>query len=90
MKRGQSEAEVAHLADRAEALASHESALRDIDEARVLRARLFEEPLAQALLERFSDERADARTTEQTREQGYSVALLDRAVERAARGATRR
>ena len=87
VKRGQSEAEVAHLADQAEALAeAHESALRDIDEARVLRARLTEEPLAQALLEDGSAMSALGpilERLEQTREQGYSVALLDRAVERA-------
>lgn len=87
VKRGQSEAEVAHLAEQAEALAeAHEAALRDIDEARVLRARLTQEPLAQALLEDGSAMSALGpilERLEQTREQGYSVALLDRAVERA-------
>ena len=87
VKRGQSEAEVAHLADQAEALAdAHEAALADIEEARMLRARLTEEPLAQALL---SDGAAMSALgpiidrLEQTRAQGYSVTLLDRAVERA-------
>ncbi|DAC34416.1 MAG TPA: hypothetical protein D7I05_04010 [Candidatus Poseidoniales archaeon] len=87
VKRGQSEAEVSHLAEQAEALAeAHESALRDIDEARVLRARLTQEPLAQALLEDGSAMSALGpilERLEHTREQGYSVALLDRAVERA-------
>ncbi|MAI09451.1 MAG: hypothetical protein CMA08_02565 [Euryarchaeota archaeon] len=87
VKRGQSEAEVAHLADQAEALAeAHESALQDIDEARMLRARLSEEPLAQALLDDGSAMSALGPILERlqhTREQGYSVALLDRAVERA-------
>jgi hypothetical protein len=87
VKRGQSEADVSHLAEQAEALAeAHETALRDIDEARMLRARLTQEPLAQALLEDGSAMSALGpilERLEHTREQGYSVALLDRAVERA-------
>ena len=51
-RRGQAEAELSHLLDQAEALAiAHEEALSDIKEAELLRAKLSEEPLAQALLE---------------------------------------
>ena len=87
VQRGQSEAQVAHLADQAESLAAaHESALSDIEEARRLRARLTEEPLAQALLEDGQSISALGPVLERlehTRAQGYSVVLLDRAVERA-------
>ena len=51
-RRGQAEAELSNLLDQAEALAiAHEEALSDIKEAEMLRAKLSEEPLAQALLE---------------------------------------
>ena len=51
-RRGQAEAELSNLLDQAEALAiAHEEALSDIKEAELLRAKLSEEPLAQALLE---------------------------------------
>ncbi|MEJ6563064.1 MAG: hypothetical protein QNL85_05095 [Euryarchaeota archaeon] len=85
-RRGHAEAELASLIERAEALSeAHEAAVADIQEAERLRARLAEEPLAQALLD-------DAQTfdglgpvlerLEHARALGYSVTLLDRAVER--------
>jgi hypothetical protein len=85
-RRGHAEAELASLIERAEALSeAHEAAVSDIQEAETLRARLAEEPLAQALLD-------DAQTfdglgpvlerLEHARALGYSVTLLDRAVER--------
>jgi len=87
VQRGQSEAQVAHLADQADALATaHEAALADIEEARRLRARLTDEPLAQALLEDGASMAALGPVLERlehTRAQGYSVVLLDKAVERA-------
>jgi hypothetical protein len=87
VQRGQSEAQVAHLADQADALATaHEAALADIEEARRLRARLTDEPLAQALLEDGASMTALGPVLERlehTRAQGYSVVLLDKAVERA-------
>ena len=86
-RRGQAEAKLSILIDQAEALAdAHEDALEDINEAEKLRARLSEEPLAQALLD--DDGTFDALgpildRLEHARTLGYSVSLLDRAVERA-------
>ena len=52
VRRGHAEAELASLVDKATSLAeAHEEALADIQEAERLRARLAEEPLAQALLD---------------------------------------
>ena len=63
----------------------HEEALADIEEAALLRAKLSEEPLAQALLD--DKQSFDAlgpilERLEHARTIGYSVTLLDRAVER--------
>jgi hypothetical protein len=86
-RRGQSEAELSNLLDQAEALAvAHEEALTDIKEAEILRAKLSEEPLAQALLEdgaQFDGLGPVLERLEHARTLGYSVSLLDRAVERA-------
>lgn len=85
-RRGQAEADLSNLLDHAEALASaHEDALADISEAEALRARLSQEPLAQALLEdgtQFDGLGPVLERLEQARALGYSVTLLDRAVER--------
>ena len=86
-RRGQAEAELSTLLDQAEALAiAHEEALSDIKEAEILRAKLSEEPLAQALLEdgaQFDGLGPVLDRLEHARHLGYSVSLLDRAVERA-------
>ncbi len=86
-RRGQAEAELSNLLDQAEALAiAHEEALGDIKEAEYLRAKLSEEPLAQALLEdgaQFDGLGPVLERLEHARSLGYSVSLLDRAVERA-------
>ncbi|MBS71470.1 MAG: hypothetical protein CMO20_00765 [Thermoplasmata archaeon] len=86
-RRGSSEAELRMLIEQAESLEeAHSLALADIDEANRIRARLSEEPLARALL---GDEGGLAmlepvleRMTS-ARSRGFSVVLLDRAVERA-------
>jgi len=86
-KRGHSEAELAALVDKAEQLSqAHEEALADIHEAERIRARLAEEPLAQALLDdasTFDGLAPVLERLERSRSLGYSVTLLDRAVERA-------
>ena len=86
-RRGHAEAELSLLLDQAEALAeAHEEALSDISEAEMLRARLSQEPLAQALLEdeaQFEGLGPVLERLEHARTLGYSVSLLDRAVERA-------
>ena len=86
-RRGQAEGELSNLLDQAEALAiAHEEALSDIKEAELLRARLSEEPLAQALLhenKQFNTLGPVLERLEHARTLGYSVSLLDRAVERA-------
>ena len=86
-RRGQAEAELSNLLDQAEALAfAHEEALSDIKEAELLRAKLSEEPLARALLEdgaQFDGLGPVLERLEHARTLGYSVSLLDRAVERA-------
>jgi len=85
-RRGASEAELRMLVEQAEDLEdAHELALADIVEADRIRARLSEEPLARALL---GDESGlamlepvlDRMTSARSR--GFSVVLLDRAVER--------
>ena len=82
-----SEAELAALVDKAEQLSqAHEEALADIHEAERIRARLAEEPLAQALLDdasTFDGLAPVLERLERSRSLGYSVTLLDRAVERA-------
>ena len=86
-RRGHAEAELSSLVDKATALAeAHEEALADIQEADRLRARLAEEPLAQALLDdnnTFQGLGPVLERLEHARSLGYSVTLLDRAVERA-------
>tara|TARA_B100001093_G_scaffold349099_1_gene333692 strand:- start:74273 stop:77437 length:3165 start_codon:yes stop_codon:yes gene_type:complete len=85
-RRGHAEAELMSLIERAEALSqAHEDALSDIQEAERLRARLAEEPLAQALLDdatTFEGLGPVLERLEHARALGYSVTLLDRAVER--------
>ena len=86
-RRGHAEAELASLVEKATALAeAHEEALADIQEAERLRARLAEEPLAQALLDdnnTFQGLGPVLERLEHARGLGYSVTMLDRAVERA-------
>ena len=86
-RKGQSEAELLSLIDKAEDLSqAHEEALLDIQEAERIRARLAEEPLAQALLDdatTFEGLGPVLSRLETARGLGYSVTLLDRAVERA-------
>ncbi|MED6338012.1 MAG: hypothetical protein VYC12_03185 [Candidatus Thermoplasmatota archaeon] len=86
-KRGHAEGELTILLEKAEALSeAHEEALTDINEAERIRARLAEEPLAQALLDDASTFEGLApvlERLERSRSLGYSVTLLDRAVERA-------
>jgi len=86
-RRGHAEAELASLVEKATDLATaHEEALADIQEAERLRARLAEEPLAQALLDdnnTFQGLGPVLERLEHARELGYSVTMLDRAVERA-------
>jgi len=86
-RRGHAEAELSTLVDKATALAgAHEEALADIQEAERLRARLAEEPLAQALLDdnnTFQGLGPVLERLEHARSLGYSVTMLDRAVERA-------
>ena len=78
----EAEAELSTLLDQAEALAvAHEEALSDIKEAELLRAKLSEEPLAQALLEdgaQFDGLGPVLERLEHARTLGYSVSLLDR------------
>ncbi|MDP6906292.1 MAG: hypothetical protein QF440_02625 [Candidatus Thalassarchaeaceae archaeon] len=86
-RKAQSETELRMLLEQAEDLEeAHELALVDLQEADKIRARLSEEPLAQALLgddrglsglEPVLNRMANARS------RGYSIVLLDRAVERA-------
>ena len=86
-RRGHAEAELSTLVDKATSLAeAHEEALADIQEADRLRARLAEEPLAQALLDdnnTFQGLGPVLERLEHARSLGYSVTMLDRAVERA-------
>ena len=86
-RRGNAETELSGLIARAEALTdAHEEAVADIAEAERLRARLSEEPLAQALLNddaAFRGLGPVLERLEHARTLGYSVVLLDRAVERA-------
>ncbi len=86
-RRGNAETELSGLIARAEALTdAHEEAVADIAEAERLRARLNEEPLAQALLNDDATFRGLGPVLERlehARTLGYSVVLLDRAVERA-------
>ena len=86
-RRGHAEAELSSLVDKATTLSqAHEEALADIQEAERLRARLAEEPLAQALLDdnnTFEGLGPVLDRLEHARGLGYSVTMLDRAVERA-------
>lgn len=86
-RRGHAEAELSSLVDKATSLSeAHEEALADIQEAERLRARLAEEPLAQALLDdnnTFQGLGPVLERLEHARSLGYSVTMLDRAVERA-------
>lgn len=84
--RGEKEGELSHLIKRARELSgAHEDALADIAEAERIRARLSEEPLARALMGEESGIEALGPVLERlehARTMGYSVTLLDRAVER--------
>lgn len=86
-RRGHAEAELSSLVEKATTLSqAHEEALADIQEAERLRARLAEEPLAQALLDdnnTFEGLGPVLDRLEHARGLGYSVTMLDRAVERA-------
>ena len=86
-RRGHAEAELSSLVHQATSLAeAHEEALADIKEAERLRARLADEPLAQALLNdntTFEGLGPVLGRLEHARTLGYSVTMLDRAVERA-------
>ena len=86
-RRGHAEAELSSLVEKATSLSeAHEEALADIQEAERLRARLAEEPLAQALLDdnnTFQGLGPVLERLEHARSLGYSVTMLDRAVERA-------
>nr|AIE99338.1 hypothetical protein [uncultured marine group II/III euryarchaeote KM3_109_G01] len=88
-RRGQAQTELISLIEQSEELQDvHETALLDIEEAERIRFRLQEEPLAKALLGDDSGlaalepvlERIDA-----ARSRGYSVVLLDKAIERGLR-----
>ena len=85
-RRGQTEGELAHLIKRAKELSNaHEDAIADIAEAEKIRQRLSEEPLARALMgEEMGIESLGPvlERLEHARTMGYSVVLLDRAVER--------
>ncbi len=85
-RRGQTEAELRSLIEQCEELREvHEEALDDIDEAERIRARMNQEPLAQALLGEEASFKALGPVLERlehARNLGYSVTLLDRAVER--------
>ena len=85
-RRGHAEAELSSLVEKATTLSqAHEEALADIQEAERLRARLAEEPLAQALLDdnnTFEGLGPVLERLEHARSLGYSVTMLDRAVER--------
>ncbi|MBT4060234.1 MAG: hypothetical protein HOE69_08050 [Euryarchaeota archaeon] len=85
-RRGASEAELRMLIEQAEDLESaHELALVDIAEADRIRARLSEEPLARALLgddEGLAMLEPVLERMSSARSRGFSVVLLDRAVER--------
>ena len=85
-RRGQAEAELRTLIDQCEELReAHEEAVDDIEEAEMIRARMSQEPLAQALLGEETSFKALGPVLERlehARDLGYSVTLLDRAVER--------
>ena len=85
-ERGRTESNLRGLMERASSLTdAHETALEDIRTAEVLRARMSEEPLAQALLSgsaSFEGLGPILQRLDHARSLGYSVRLLDRAVER--------
>ncbi len=67
---------------------AHEEALRDISEAERLRSKLLDEPLGQALLgadHGFAALSPVLQRIDESRQRGYSIVLLDRAVERGLR-----
>ena len=85
-RRSEAETEVNNLISTAESLKdAHDAALADIDEANVIRAKLRDEPLAQALLGQdhgFSSLAPIMQRLDRMRELGYSLTLMDRAIER--------
>ena len=85
-RRSEAEAEVNNLLSTAESLKeAHDSALVDIEEAGIIRAKLRDEPLAQALLGQdhgFSALAPIMQRLERMNELGFSLTLMDRAIER--------
>ena len=85
-RRSEAETEVNNLISTAESLKdAHDAALADIDEANVIRAKLRDEPLAQALLGQdhgFSSLAPIMQRLDRMRDLGYSLTLMDRAIER--------
>tara|TARA_B100000131_G_scaffold320236_1_gene367851 strand:+ start:5351 stop:8503 length:3153 start_codon:yes stop_codon:yes gene_type:complete len=85
-RRAEAETEVNNLISTAESLKdAHDAALSDIDEANAIRAKLRDEPLAQALLGQdhgFSSLAPIMQRLDRMRELGYSLTLMDRAIER--------
>ena len=85
-RRSEAETEVNNLITTAESLKdAHDAALEDINEAGIIRAKLRDEPLAQALLGQdhgFSSLAPIMQRLDRMRELGYSLTLMDRAIER--------
>ena len=85
-RRSEAETEVNNLISTAESLKdAHDAALGDINEAGIIRAKLRDEPLAQALLGQdhgFSSLAPIMQRLDRMRELGYSLTLMDRAIER--------
>lgn len=85
-RRSEAETEVNNLISTAESLKdAHDAALEDINEAGVIRAKLRDEPLAQALLGQdhgFSSLAPIMQRLDRMRDLGFSLTLMDRAVER--------
>ena len=85
-RRAESEVGVEKLIESAEALKSaHDAARADIAEAERIRARMREEPLAQALLGHdhvFESLAPVIQRLDRMRDMGYSMTMMDRAIER--------
>ncbi|RAH14881.1 MAG: hypothetical protein CMB56_004250 [Methanobacteriota archaeon] len=85
-RRAEAESEVNNLISSAESLKeAHDNALEDIKEAEIIRAKLRDEPLAQALLGHdhgFSSLAPIMQRLDRMRDLGFSLTLMDRAIER--------
>ena len=85
-RRAEAETEVNNLITTAESLKdAHDAALADIEEAGIIRAKLRDEPLAQALLGQdhgFSSLAPIMQRLERMSDLGFSLTLMDRAIER--------